>query len=135
PANLAGGINLYQYASNPLSWIDPLGLCPKTAQKGEHATLRHRQGRPVGQTISDIQRARKADVLIQSDGRWVVLGPNGRAHVIEADGSEIITSMSGVSRSNVGRRRGRDDQSWRDVSWEEFDNFQDIFKDHRGNKR
>ncbi|HGG4254189.1 TPA: RHS repeat-associated core domain-containing protein, partial [Salmonella enterica subsp. salamae serovar 42:z29:-] len=26
PANLAGGINLYQYAPNPLAWIDPLGL-------------------------------------------------------------------------------------------------------------
>ncbi|HGF4896970.1 TPA: hypothetical protein ACF5BN_004907, partial [Escherichia coli] len=23
---LAGGINLYQYGPNPLSWIDPLGL-------------------------------------------------------------------------------------------------------------
>ncbi|EAA5569597.1 RHS repeat protein, partial [Salmonella enterica subsp. enterica] len=26
PIGLAGGINLYQYAPNPLSWIDPLGL-------------------------------------------------------------------------------------------------------------
>ncbi|ASG11551.1 hypothetical protein BVE79_23815 [Salmonella enterica] len=26
PANLNGGVNLYQYAPNPLSWIDPLGL-------------------------------------------------------------------------------------------------------------
>jgi len=23
---VAGGLNLYQYAPNPLSWIDPLGL-------------------------------------------------------------------------------------------------------------
>ncbi len=27
PIGLAGGINLYQYAPNPLSYIDPLGLC------------------------------------------------------------------------------------------------------------
>ncbi|WP_438792776.1 RHS repeat-associated core domain-containing protein, partial [Salmonella sp. C3244] len=26
PIGLAGGINLYQYAPNPLSWLDPLGL-------------------------------------------------------------------------------------------------------------
>ncbi|MFP1787714.1 polymorphic toxin type 30 domain-containing protein, partial [Lonsdalea quercina] len=26
PIGLLGGINLYQYAPNPLSWIDPLGL-------------------------------------------------------------------------------------------------------------
>jgi len=26
PVGLAGGLNLYAYAPNPLSWIDPLGL-------------------------------------------------------------------------------------------------------------
>ncbi|MEY1391250.1 RHS repeat-associated core domain-containing protein, partial [Providencia stuartii] len=26
PIGLAGGLNLYQYAPNPLTWIDPLGL-------------------------------------------------------------------------------------------------------------
>ena len=26
PIGLAGGINVYQYAPNPIRWIDPLGL-------------------------------------------------------------------------------------------------------------
>lgn len=30
PIGLAGGVNVYQYAPNPVQWIDPLGLtkCP-----------------------------------------------------------------------------------------------------------
>ncbi|MEG7485051.1 toxin C-terminal domain-containing protein, partial [Citrobacter freundii] len=36
PIGLAGGLNLYQYAPNPLTWIDPLGLsCGHTAKAKE----------------------------------------------------------------------------------------------------
>lgn len=31
PIKLAGGFNLYRYGSNPIGWIDPLGLCPGKA--------------------------------------------------------------------------------------------------------
>ncbi|EHG6171561.1 hypothetical protein J5T14_004712, partial [Escherichia fergusonii] len=31
PISLAGGINLYQYAPNPMGWIDPLGLAKQCA--------------------------------------------------------------------------------------------------------
>ncbi len=37
PVGLAGGVNLYQYAPNPLSWIDPLGLARKCGH-AEHAS-------------------------------------------------------------------------------------------------
>ena len=33
PIGLLGGINLYQYAPNGLSWIDPYGLCRRGNQK------------------------------------------------------------------------------------------------------
>ncbi|WP_258865507.1 RHS repeat-associated core domain-containing protein, partial [Escherichia marmotae] len=34
PIGLAGGLNLYAYAPNPLSWIDPLGLTGTPLEKG-----------------------------------------------------------------------------------------------------
>ena len=34
PIGLLGGLNIYQYASNPVAWIDPLGLsCSLDAKK------------------------------------------------------------------------------------------------------
>ena len=43
PIGLAGGLNLYQYAPNPLSWIDPLGLkcSPEQLAKNRKAGALH----------------------------------------------------------------------------------------------
>jgi len=38
PIGLAGGLNLYQYAPNPLGWVDPLGLC-KGKISGEYSAI------------------------------------------------------------------------------------------------
>ena len=38
PIGLAGGINLYQYAPNPLVWVDPLGL--SRSRTGKQTRLR-----------------------------------------------------------------------------------------------
>ncbi len=35
PIGLAGGVNLYQYAPNPIKWIDPLGLSCAVIPKGK----------------------------------------------------------------------------------------------------
>ena len=34
PIGLEGGLNLYQYAPNPLNWIDPLGLSKCEPENG-----------------------------------------------------------------------------------------------------
>ena len=61
--------------------------------RSEHARLRSGQGRPIGQVVNDVQRASPQDVFIQpDDGRYVVRGPKGREHVIEATG-EHVTSL------------------------------------------
>ncbi|HGX0509214.1 TPA: hypothetical protein ACNRZD_004906, partial [Escherichia coli] len=126
----AGGINLYQYAPNPLSWIDPLGQMCATLKKSSHALQRHREDRPIGAVINDLQNARSGDILKQSDGRWVVLGPNGRAHIIEKDGSEIVTSMRDISRKNIQHRMNRNTDRWERPTQSELDEFRDIFSDY-----
>ena len=66
PIGLAGGINLYQYAPNPLTWIDPLGLrCTHSAKnpKQAHAAIKDKWGhnmtpqemRELQQTIDNIK--------------------------------------------------------------------------------
>ena len=57
PIGLAGGLNLYQYAPNPLKWIDPLGLmkCMGVSESGHHVpAVRKSKGRPF-----EISRADK----------------------------------------------------------------------------
>jgi len=46
PIGLAGGINLYQYAPNPLVWVDPLGLC-KTDAESKNPYGSYRPDRPL----------------------------------------------------------------------------------------
>ncbi|MER0227202.1 hypothetical protein ABRZ26_22385 [Brenneria sp. L4-2C] len=42
---LAGGINLYAYGPNPLSWIDPLGL--KCIQNKVDGTAREKRAQGI----------------------------------------------------------------------------------------
>ncbi|MBV4453455.1 MULTISPECIES: RHS repeat-associated core domain-containing protein [Pseudomonas] len=54
PIGLAGGLNLYQYAPNPLSWIDPLGLMkcssPPKGRKVNRTVYRFEEPGRIGTT-------------------------------------------------------------------------------------
>ena len=64
-----------------------------------HASIRKLQGRNVGVAQNDLQRARQSDIFIQSDGRYVVRGKNGREHIIEPHG-EVVTTINNRSNSS-----------------------------------
>ncbi|NIF22091.1 hypothetical protein F3J40_10825 [Pantoea sp. Acro-835] len=59
PIGLLGGANLYQYAPNPLNWIDPWGLekCMGVGESGHHVpSVRKSKGRPFEVARSDKTR-------------------------------------------------------------------------------
>ncbi|WP_272692237.1 RHS repeat-associated core domain-containing protein, partial [Providencia sp. PROV064] len=64
PIGLAGGLNLYQYAPNPLTWVDPWGLsCGRDAK-----TLRENMIK-AGKIVPDFQNA--AHHIIMSNSKDV----------------------------------------------------------------
>lgn len=85
--------------------------------RSDHARLRSGQGRPTRQVVNDVQRAGPQDVFVQpEDGRYVVRGPRGREHIIEADG-EHVTSLRRPDAAHQARLR---DGTIRPATEEEF---------------
>ena len=97
----------------------PAGIPPS-----DHARLRGRQGRPIGQVVNDVQRAGPNDVFVQpEDGRYVVRGPNAREHVLEPDG-EHVTSIR--PRTDSAHRARLRDGKIRPATPEEFQRLKNM---------
>ena len=61
PISLAGGVNLYQYAPNPVGWVDPFGL-----SKVESRTCNRKQALNQAKDLAGIPRSQ------QPDRQWTV---------------------------------------------------------------
>ncbi|KOC86664.1 HYD1 signature containing ADP-ribosyltransferase family protein, partial [Winslowiella iniecta] len=88
PIGVAGGLNLYQYAPNPLSWIDPFGL---TACG--HIRVRHYTNRKGSQGINE------SGIIKAKD--------NGRVYV-EPASKKPLSPKDAEEKYQIGKGKGKD---------------------------
>ncbi|SDD08472.1 RHS repeat-associated core domain-containing protein [Massilia sp. PDC64] len=65
PIGLTGGANLFKYAANPLSWIDPLGLSPCNPINSQKRVGYGEKGQGSGNKIDQISNRQ----VLDSDGQ------------------------------------------------------------------
>ncbi|SAK59720.1 YD repeat-containing protein [Caballeronia temeraria] len=95
PIGLAGGVNLYQYAPNPVQWIDPLGLATKPSSPGAMQKEVER-----GQAPREVERVDRGHI------------PDQEPHVHYTDGTS--SNMSGGIHD---KHKGQPKPSKKTCSW------------------
>ncbi|WP_134928790.1 RHS repeat-associated core domain-containing protein, partial [Pseudomonas protegens] len=123
PISYAGGLNLYQYAPNPILWLDPLGLAkrgPKTNGEGPHNEAIAAWGREAeaagGKVIAGggvkkevliatpggDKQGRRPDIIIKQPDDTIIYGNVGR---VKADGTPVpreVKAMDDLKTKTVG---------------------------------
>jgi len=90
PIGLLGGLNLYIYTPNPLSWIDPLGLsCGKAKMqpyredvmvKGPHADI-------------FVNNRKVAEARLGNDGKWFRWGEMTQDRKLLKEADKVVSGM------------------------------------------
>ncbi|MBG2895116.1 type IV secretion protein Rhs [Proteus sp. G4380] len=87
PIGLAGGINLYAYAPDPLTWVDPLGLSCRNNYLGRTPGKNSRTGREVIARMrrdGDVLDVNGQTIFKASDGNWYPLREADMSHKTDA---------------------------------------------------
>lgn len=96
PIGLRGGLNLYAYAPNPLTYIDPLGLCKLRGSNGRFRSAQNIQeeigglpnfsGKTPGQIRQTLRNRVYSSVQAHSGGEvWTKALPDGNTVAVRID--------------------------------------------------
>jgi RHS repeat-associated protein len=112
PVKLAGGINAYQYVTNPTGWVDPLGLstCPggdgcKPSTSVPTPTESVNHGEPALPQLTRVERQARIDELAEANAHRrlsEIEQAFPRAHFLEKHGAQT-TLQSQLERVQTGK--------------------------------
>ena len=104
PISLAGGINLYQYAPNPVQWVDPLGLSGKKIDRCPKEYKSKTAEEMADDLYGDLN---KNSVTYSTPDKMGNIDINGRAHFDKATNTKVDVPHVQESPVNIapdGRR-------------------------------
>ncbi|WP_323639797.1 RHS repeat-associated core domain-containing protein [Pectobacterium polonicum] len=103
PIGLAGGDNLYQYAPNPISWIDPLGLAKCSTDK---TRVRHYTNRKGSNGIMD------SGIIKAQDNNRVYVEPAKNKPLSPKDAESKYQIKPGKGRDYIETDVPNDSLEW-----------------------
>nr|WP_319641027.1 RHS repeat-associated core domain-containing protein [Pseudoalteromonas sp. A3] len=119
PIGLVGGINHYQYAPNPVNWVDPFGLLCKEGQEKLSAMLGTLVGNGIDQAAKDkiLKSAIDSATITDPEGKLKVQKPEG---VNKLNYAYTLESMNEVDNTIIIHRNIGGETKEMELTIEEF---------------